>query len=205
MSDWFHSFTFPDGEIIQGCVPEDILEKYWIHFSSIDFKGKTVLDIGCWDGFHSARAALAGAKSVTSIDVNPWMREDWKHHYEYVMKKFGITNAQCRYQDLYTLDSNEKYDIVIFMGVLYHLQNPMLALQKMREVTSDLLILETLVDCEELSYPAMKFYPGKEMANDPTNWFGPNRLWIESALPVHGFNNNKLVTMYSNRALYYAR
>ena len=64
--------------------------------------------------------------------------------------------------------------MVFFLGVLYHLPNPLLALERVAEVTSDLLILETVVDMVGVGRPAAAFYPDRELNDDPTNWWGPN-------------------------------
>lgn len=85
------------------------------------------------------------------------------------------------------------YDIVMFMGVLYHLKNPMSGLNKVRKLTAETLILETHVSCEELDYPAMKFYPEKELCDDGSNWWAPNVKCLEGMLRSNGFDNYTIV------------
>ena len=153
------------------------------------------------------KAKEKGAALVLGIDVNPWDKTDWMANFNEAVKKFGFdeTGICCRNQDLFDINSQfDACDVVLFMGVLYHLQNPLGALKKVRELTKELLVLETLIDGEDQPFPCLKFYPGNEMANDPTNWFGPNKLWIESALKVVGFNIVKLVHDCENRVVYHA-
>lgn len=203
----YHSYNFPDGTSVVGELSTELLNRQFEWLGDIDFKNKTVLDIGCWDGFYSIKAKEKGAKSVVGIDINPWGKTDWIENYREAVRKFGFhpRDIDCKYKNLFELDSNsEKQDIVLFMGVLYHLQDPLGALHKMREVTKELLVLESLIDGNDLPFPCLKFYPGSEMANDPTNWFGPNKLWIESALKVAGFNDVKLVHECENRVVYHA-
>src|SRR4029077_17426301 len=64
------------------------------------------------------------------------------------------------------------YDVVLFLGVLYHMRHPMLALEKVAAVTGEQLIVETHVDLLDVVRPAMAFYPGTELSGDATNWCG---------------------------------
>jgi tRNA (mo5U34)-methyltransferase len=79
------------------------------------------------------------------------------------------------------------HEVAIFSGVLYHMRHPLLALEKVASVCSDLLILETHIDAMNEARPAMIFYPGKELADDPTNWRGPNIVCVEAMLRDQGF------------------
>lgn len=77
--------------------------------------------------------------------------------------------------DVYDL-SPEKvgvFDVVLFLGVLYHLSHPLLGLERVASVTGDLLIPETHVDLLDHRRPAMAFYPGGKLGGDVTNWWGP--------------------------------
>jgi tRNA (mo5U34)-methyltransferase len=85
------------------------------------------------------------------------------------------------------------FDVVLFLGVLYHLPNPLAALERVASVAADLLILETVVDLVGLTRPAAAFYPGRELNGDPTNWWGPNPPAIEGMLRTVGFRRVELV------------
>ena len=69
----------------------------------------------------------------------------------------------------------------LFLGVLYHLPNPLLALERVAAVTDGLLMLETVVDMVGIGRPAAAFYPG-ELNSDPTNWWGPNQAAVQGML-----------------------
>ena len=70
------------------------------------------------------------------------------------------------------------FDVVLFLGVLYHLRHPLLALERVFSVTKDLLILETHVDMLSTRRSALAFYPGRELEGDMSNWWGPEtRHW----------------------------
>jgi tRNA (mo5U34)-methyltransferase len=78
-------------------------------------------------------------------------------------------------------------DIVLFLGVLYHMKHPLMALENVFSVTKEQLILETQVDMLFCKRPAMAFYPGVELNNDPTNWIGPNPSAVAGMLKTVGF------------------
>ena len=85
------------------------------------------------------------------------------------------------------------FDLVLFLGVLYHLRHPLLALEKVASATGKQLILETHVDLLECDRQAMAFYPGRELNDDPTNWCGPNPAMVKAMLKTVGFKNVKIV------------
>jgi tRNA (mo5U34)-methyltransferase len=80
------------------------------------------------------------------------------------------------------------FDLVFFLGVLYHMRHPLLALEKVFSVTGKQLILETHIERVGGTRPAMVFYPGSELNHDPTNWWGPNPAVVEAMLKCVGFS-----------------
>jgi tRNA (mo5U34)-methyltransferase len=86
------------------------------------------------------------------------------------------------------------FDVVLFLGVLYHVPNPLLSLERVSSVARHLLILETVVDMVGIRRPAAAFYPGKELSNDPTNWWGPNPPAVVGMLESVGFARVDQVT-----------
>ena len=85
-------------------------------------------------------------------------------------------------------------DIVLFLGVLYHLRHPLLALERIFAVTRERLVVETVVDMVGVRRPAAAFYPGRELNADPTNWWGPNVPAVEALLRAAGFTRVRTVT-----------
>lgn len=83
---------------------------------------------------------------------------------------------------------------MLFLGVLYHLPNPLLALERVASVTRGLLILETVVDMVGHRRPAAAFYPDRELNNDPTNWWGPNQAAVQGMLRSVGFDRVDVIT-----------
>ena len=86
------------------------------------------------------------------------------------------------------------FDLVLFLGVLYHMPHPLLALERVASVVGKQLILETHVDINEHDRPVLAFYPEDECANDGSNWFGPNRAAVEAMLRVLGFRKVELMS-----------
>ena len=73
-----------------------------------------------------------------------------------------------------------QFDVVLFLGVFYHLVDPIRALQNLVALTKEVAVIETHLALSELERPAMVFYPGTELNNDPSNWWGPNRQCVEA-------------------------
>ena len=84
------------------------------------------------------------------------------------------------------------FDVVLFLGVLYHMRHPLLALERVAPLVENLLIVETHADLHDMSAPAMRFYPGDEINHDPTNWWGPNAACLQAMLLDVGFAHVKL-------------
>ena len=183
---WFHSIDFGEGLVSPGLIKAEALSKMSDIYFSMPLSGKSVLDIGAWDGFHSVQAAKRGAASVTALDR-------WKHWgnracidlvKKHIVPELNI--IQCDALDL-SPEKVSPHDIVLFAGVFYHMRHPFLGLEKVAGVTGELLIVETVIDGEDITRPAMIMYPGKERSNDPTNWWGPNHLCVEAMLRDVGF------------------
>jgi tRNA (mo5U34)-methyltransferase len=86
-----------------------------------------------------------------------------------------------------TLENVGIFDVVLFAGVLYHLRNPFLAIERISALTNELMIVETHLDAMDVEKPAMIFYPGAELNQDPTNWWGPNPACVIGMLQDVGF------------------
>ncbi|MGD0530980.1 MAG: hypothetical protein ABSA62_01540 [Methyloceanibacter sp.] len=79
------------------------------------------------------------------------------------------------------------FDFVLFTGVLYYARHPLLALERAASVCTDVLVVETDLDAISVPRPVMVFYPGAELKQDPSNWWGPNWLCVEALLRDLGF------------------
>jgi tRNA (mo5U34)-methyltransferase len=82
-----------------------------------------------------------------------------------------------------------EFDIVLYLGVFYHRQDAIESLAKVAALAKDVLIVETHLDLRDIDVPAMAYYPGDELNDDPTNWWGPNEHCMQALLLGHGFKD----------------
>jgi tRNA (mo5U34)-methyltransferase len=182
--DWWHQIELPDGSVTPG--PDHSAEKLaGLHLP--DLTGKTVLDVGAYDGYFSFAAERLGASRVLAVDTHVWHRPGGKDGFEYARKTLQskVEDVEVEVLDI-SPETVGQFDVVLFLGVLYHMRHPLLALERMASVTKELLVVETLVDMTFLRSPAAAFYPEKLLTDD-TNWWGPNRAALLGMLHSVGF------------------
>ena len=156
-----------------------------------DLRGRTVLDVGAWDGFYSFEAERRGASRVLATDTFSWDGGGWGSKNGFLLAREAF---QSKVEDKHigVLDLSAEavgtFDLVLFLGVLYHMRHPLLALERIASVTKEQLILETHIEELPTQKPAMVFYPGGELDEDPSNWWGPNCAAVEAMLRVVGFS-----------------
>jgi tRNA (mo5U34)-methyltransferase len=192
--DWYHSIPLGDGVVTPG-VDDSSLRLTKTHLPR-DLSGKTVLDVGAWDGFFSFEAERRGAERVLATDSFCWGGAGWgtKGGFELVRRAL---NSKVEDLEIDVLDLSPEivgtFDVVLMLGILYHMKHPMLALEKVRSVTKECLIMSTLVDMTWWPRPAMAFYEGSEANRDPTNWWGPNPAAVVGMLRAAGFERVEIV------------
>lgn len=185
---FFHSFEHPAP--IQGTRPIDEQK----HYADIIFRypvsGKTVLDIGAWDGYFSFEAERRGASRVLATDHFCWSGPGWgtKDGFNYIHQALK-SKVESVDVDVVDLDNKKlgTFDFVMMLGVLYHLKDPFGGLEKVAAMTSDCLVIETLSDMNDVNEPVARYYLFDEFGGDPTNYWGPNILCLESMLRELGF------------------
>lgn len=196
---WWHQIDLGNGVITPG--RDKTIEKLeWLGLPA-DLSGKSVLDIGAWDGAFSFEAERRGARRVLAIDEFIWAGKGWASKAGFECARQALNSkVEDLLLDVYDLGPEKvgKFDLVLFSGVLYHLKHPLLALEHVASVCSDQLILCTHVDLIGLARPAIAFYPGKELNNDDSNWCGPNIPALEAMLRTVGF---KTVELYASSPL----
>lgn len=194
---WWHTIDLGNGVITPGI--DDSLGKLKKLRMPEDLRGMTVLDIGAWDGFFSFEAERRRASCVLATDSFCWGGEEWgtKAGFELARR---VLNSKVQDMEIDVLDiSPEKigvFDLVLFLGVLYHMRYPLLALERVFSVTGKQLILETHVDMIGCKRPVMAFYPEAELNHDPTDWWGPNPAAVEAMLKTVGFRKVEIVSQY---------
>jgi tRNA (mo5U34)-methyltransferase len=206
LGPWFHNLHLPDGsQTAPGHTLGDFPSFKWRQIAGHlpdDLTGWTALDIGCNAGFYTFQLAARGAR-VTGIDVEPlFLRQA-----QWAAREFGVEDRVCFEQgQVYDLArTSEQYDLVLFMGLLYHLRYPLLGLDIVAEKVRRLLLFQTLtmpgrvvyagtsvdrdIDDREAfthpGWPKMAFIE-HQFSGDPTNWWAPNHAACEAMLRSSG-------------------
>jgi tRNA (mo5U34)-methyltransferase len=192
---WYHTIDLGGGVITPGFdnTPHR-LDRLGLPTS---LAGRAVLDVGAWDGFFSFEAERRGATRVVATDHFSWSGGGWGTKAGFQLAREAL-NSRVEDVDIDVMDLSPErvgtFDIVLFLGVLYHLKHPLLALERVASVTRQLLILETVVDMVGIRRPAAAFYPATELSGDPTNWWGPNVPAVHGMLRSVGFDRIETVT-----------
>ena len=187
---WFHSIDLGNGVVTPGNKSPKVLRaEADAIFGPLDLRGKSVLDVGAWNGYFSFEAKRRQAQRVLATDHHCWSPE--------IQGRAGFDLARRALKlDIESLDIDVpdlvpgrvgQFDVVLFLGVFYHLPDPIRALQNIAALTKEVAVVETHLDLRALDRPAMVFYPGTELNDDPTNWWGPNRQCIDALLRLVGF------------------
>lgn len=193
---WFHSFQMPDGTDVNGVKPLAIqLQEADLIFSS-DLNGKSVLDIGAWDGFFSYEAERRGAKRVLATDHFCWSGPGWGNRdgFDY-MHQVRDSKVESLDVDVLALSPETlgTFDVVLFLGVLYHVKDPYSCLEAAARMCSDHLVIETVTALLPEPLPAMRLYRQGELGDDPTNFWAPNHAALEVMLQNFGFSQIEFV------------
>jgi tRNA (mo5U34)-methyltransferase len=150
-----------------------------------DLAGLSVLDIGTANGGAAFLAERRGAARVVAVDIYPtdWFGFD-------ALKALLGSRVEYLQASAYELPQllNETFDVVLILGLLYHLRHPLLALDAVRTLAAGDVFIETAVADHELTgdraTPVVRFYRGDELGGDASNWFAPTvtalRDWCES-------------------------
>ncbi len=199
--NWWHKIDLGNGMTTPG--RDDTPTKLAQVNLPKNLEGLSVLDIGAWDGFFSYECERRGAKRVVAVDKPVWhVPTIGKRGFEFARRTLGskVEDVELEVLEISPDRVGGVFDLVLFLGVLYHMRHPLLALERVSSVTGKQLILETHVDMNECDRPVMAFYPDVECAGDDSNWCGPNRAAVEAMLKVVGFR--KVELMSSTPVLY---
>lgn len=207
LGPWFHNLHLENGlQTAPGHPLGDFPAIKWKEVEPYlpDVDGWRVLDIGCNAGFYSFELARRGAR-VTAIDID----ERYLKQARWAARQYGLED-RVEFQNAQIYDVagwEESFDLIWFMGVLYHLRYPMLALDIVTRKVKKLLVLQTLSmpgreEAERVAnldlharermrqpgWPKMAFIE-ESLAGDPTNWWAPNHACIQAMLRSCGFTD----------------
>src|SRR5262249_12248474 len=197
-SGWWHSIDLGGGVITPGVHKlEELRDNYERFNLPDDLTGKRVLDIGCWDGFYSFESERRGAQVVAVAVRRP----------ENFFKACRALGSRVEFHELSVYQINRdllgSFDIVLFLGVLYHLRHPLLALERVCEVTNDVAVIESHVidNIMATPRPIMEFYEIDELAGQYDNWWGPNARCVSNLIPPAGFARSETLGNEPTRAV----
>lgn len=213
LAPWFHNIDLGGGV---WTAPDHFLGDYpaakfagFAHAVPADLTGKSVLDIGCNAGFYAIEMKRRGAARVLGIDSD----DRYLAQARLASAALGFEDVEFRKLDVYQVAAlGERFDLVVFMGVLYHLRHPLLALDLIREhVAGDMMLFQTMQQgsdaiaevaedhpffmpdtfdkpryFDDAGYPKMHFIE-RRYAGDWTNWWAPNRACSAAMLRASGF------------------
>ena len=205
LGEWFHNMDLDGVRTAPNHFLYDYPNVKWQRFQHAvpsDLTGLTVLDIGCNGGFYSLEMKRRGAARVVAIDTE----ERYLSQARFAAEVTGLA-IEFRQLSVYQVaELKERFDLVLFLGVLYHLRHPLLALDQIQDhVAGDLMIFQTMqrgashvgsveenyqfaetAHFEAVTYPKMHFIEHR-YANDPTNWWTPNAACSQAMLRSAGF------------------
>ncbi len=192
---WYHRIELPAGIVTPG-INDSAYALSTLHLPQ-SLAGKSVLDIGAWDGYYSFDAARRGAARVLATDSFVWQGRWGQGGFLLAREALGLEKVvEDRFIDVMELSPEAlggAFDVVLFLGVLYHLKDPLDALERVASVCRELLVVETETALNFLPYPAARLWPRGELRGDDTNWWSINQRALVSLLKLHGFKDVKVV------------
>jgi tRNA (mo5U34)-methyltransferase len=187
--EWFHTMDLGHGIVTPGI--DETLQKVERLGLPESLNGKSVLDIGAYDGAFSFEAERRGAKRVLATDDFCWgFSQGMGDGRGFDIARWALASRveklRIRVEDI-SPETVGVFDYVLFLGVLYHAEDPLGYLRRVFSVCRDTAIIETEVDGLDYDKPVMVFYPGDSKWGDPTNFWGPNEACVEAMLIEVGF------------------
>jgi len=207
---WHHSMDLGDGVVTPGGKSPAICKtEADVIFDRLDLRGRTVLDVGAWNGFFSFEAKRRGAPRVLATDSYCWAHPKFRGRETFDLARTALgLDVEAREIDVAQLspDTVGEFDVVLFLGVFYHRLDAIESLARVARLAKEVLVVETHLDLRQLDRPAMVFYPGTELNGDATNWWGPNEQCLQALLLGHGFTEVEISVHPStdNRAIFHA-
>jgi tRNA (mo5U34)-methyltransferase len=205
LGPWFHNMDLGGVATAPDHFLGDYPRRHWRNFEHVlpaDLEGRSVLDIGCNAGFFAIQMKARGAGRVLGIDSD-------ERYLAQARLAADVTGADIEFRRMTVYEVGqlrERFDLVLFLGVLYHLRHPLLALDLLHEhVVGDQLLFQSMMRGSSATEPVAPDYPFTETdvfaradfprmyfierryAGDQTNWWIPNLACAEAMLRSAGF------------------
>jgi tRNA (mo5U34)-methyltransferase len=200
---WFHSIEVAPGVVTPGRPTHRVLQRIGLPAA---LTGKSVLDVGCSDGFFAFECEKRGADPIVAID-------DWSAPYVPGPQGFEVASeilgskVEFRNMDAQSADAARlgQFDIVLCLGVLYHLKHPLLGLEQLAGLTREACYLETEVTESVINRPSMTFVEGLFRNRDFSTWWVPTISAVQQMGRAAGFQRVEVVKVYDTRAVFICR
>lgn len=205
LGEWFHNLDLDGVPTAPGHFLGDYPAVKWRRFEAAipaDLRGMTVLDVGCNGGFFSIEMKRRGADRVLGIDTD----RRYLAQARFAAEVRGVDVELCELSVYDVAKLGERFDLVLFLGVAYHLRHPLLALDRLHQhAVGETLVFQSMLRGSAEVTPLAADYPFEEervfeapgyprlsfverrYAGDPTNWWIPNRACAEAMLRSAGF------------------
>lgn len=203
LGPWYHNVVFAPG-VMSNPSNADYPASRWRILDEVipkDLSGKSVLDIGCNSGFFSLEMKKRGASRVVGVDIMPHLLAQSRfasHWFDLPMELY-----ECGAYDVASLGA--KFDIVVFIGVLYHLKHPLYALEQIASICNEAMYFQSVVrgpagdvvpqddyDVNEIAafdqpaWPKLYFIE-KNFNGDESNWWFATRSCLKAMMRTSGF------------------
>jgi len=226
---WWHSIDLGGGVVTPGFKSAEVLGAELAQLDLGDLRGKSVLDVGSYDGYFAFAAERLGADRVVALDHYVWSFElgEYMKYRDACLERGVPVAAPESLPDLwrptelpgrrafnlahealdskvevvvgdlldYDLASLGTFDVVLYLGVLYHMRHPLLALERLAKVTRGIAVIETQAESvrgtERL--PVCRFIETDELNGDPTNWWTFNEAALLSLCRAAGFASAEML------------
>jgi tRNA (mo5U34)-methyltransferase len=227
--EWYHSIELAPGVVTPGRAPLSAWNATLQSLELPDLHGKSVLDIGAYDGFFSFAVERLGAARVVALDEHVWATDmaaymqDWRKarkvgakipaprdssHWKPqelpgrrafdAARELLESNVEPVVGNFMTMDLEAlgKFDVVLFLGILYHMEEPLPAVRRVASLLNPGGFLG--IETEAIEVPGapdaafLEFFPTNELNNDAANWFAPNARAIEGLTAAAGLGRFKL-------------
>jgi tRNA (mo5U34)-methyltransferase len=191
---WYHKMPLPGGIVTPG--ESDTARGLPRLRLPERLDGLSVLDIGAWDGFYSFEAKRRGAARVLATDSYSWAGPGWGSKAGFLLARQAL-GLDVEDLDIDVMELSPErvgtFDVVLLLGVLYHLKDPITAVERAASVTNRLLVVETVANLAWLPVPAARLFAGSELNDDDTNWWALNPAALRSLLQSNGFRDVQVV------------
>lgn len=185
LSPWWQRINLGDGIYTPGSCDSQQVWSFVKNYFPKKLEGMHVLDVGCNAGFFSFKASELGARYVTGIDFDYHIQQA-----NFIKEIKKAKNVKFLSSSIYDFPLQKKFNLTLCLGLLYHLKYPFLALKKISELTTEMVILETEVLSDARDAEKMKFIE-HTYRDDSTTWWIFGQECIKGMLRSVGFPHVK--------------